>query len=153
MLKELTLKNFKSWKSIDRMRIAPITGLFGTNSSGKSSIFHSLLLLKQTLESADRSLPLYFGGERDYVELGSFRDVIYRHEADDTLRFEFQWGLPKDLKVDDPNNPTNPPLFQGRDMVFSTEVFIEKEKLRVRQFSYKLGGEEFSVHPTKAYLV
>ena len=38
MLTELSLKNFKAWKDIDKMRLAQITGLFGTNSSGKSSI-------------------------------------------------------------------------------------------------------------------
>lgn len=146
MLKELTLKNFKSWKSIDAMRLAPITGLFGTNSSGKSSILQSLLLLKQTLESADRSLPLHLGSERDYVELGSFRDVIHNHAADETLRFAFQWGLVKYLEIDDPDNPTNPPLFEGGDMAFSTEIASnEKGKLRVRQFAYEFGTQTFSL--------
>ncbi len=50
MLTELKLRNFKVWKETGDMRLAPITGLFGTNSSGKSSILQSLLLLKQTIE-------------------------------------------------------------------------------------------------------
>ena len=146
MLNELTLKNFKSWKSIDAMRLAPITGLFGTNSSGKSSILQSLLLLKQTLESADRSLPLHFGSERDYVELGSFMDVIHNHAADESLRFAFQWDLVKDLKIANPDDPTEPPLFHGGEMAFSTEIAsTEKNKLWVRQFSYECGSQKFSL--------
>jgi len=31
MLTSLSLTNFKAWKSIDKMRLAPITALFGTN--------------------------------------------------------------------------------------------------------------------------
>ena len=146
MLRELTLKNFKAWKSIDAIRLAPITGLFGTNSSGKSSIFQSLLLLKQTLESADRSLPLHFGSERDYVELGSFRDVVHRHAADGSLRFAFQWDLVNRLEIDNPDNPTEGPLFEGEDMAFSTEIIsTERDKLRVKKFAYCFGGQEFSL--------
>ena len=127
------------------MRLAPITGLFGTNSSGKSSILQSLLLLKQTLESSDRSLPLHFGSERDYVELGSFRDVIYKHATDDVLRFAFQWGLVETLKVKDPNGPKQPPLFQGDTMAFSTEIATVKDKLSVREMVYEFDGQEFSL--------
>ena len=150
MLKELSLKNFKSWKSIDKMRIAPITGLFGTNSSGKSSIFHSLLLLKQTLESSDRSLALHFGGERDYVELGSFRDAIYKHATKNSLTFGFLWELRQDLVINNPNNPDAPLLFEGREMAFSTEIIsTEKKQLRVREFSYTLGKQKFSLKHKK----
>jgi recombinational DNA repair ATPase RecF len=46
MIESLSLERFKSWKKIDAMRLAPITGLFGTNSSGKTSILQWLLLLK-----------------------------------------------------------------------------------------------------------
>ena len=145
MINELTLKNFKSWKKVDQMRLAPITGLFGTNSSGKSSIFQSLLLLKQTLESTDRSLPLNFGSERDYVELGSFRDVIHAHKVDNALRFAFKWGLAEPLEIIDPDNPTAS-LFQGEEMAFSTEIEFSKEKkLRVRRLCYTFAGQEFTL--------
>jgi len=48
MLTKLSLTNFKSWREIRAMRLAPITGLFGTNSSGKTSILQLLLMLKRT---------------------------------------------------------------------------------------------------------
>jgi AAA15 family ATPase/GTPase len=38
MITELSLENFKSWKKIKKMKFGPVTGLFGANSSGKTSI-------------------------------------------------------------------------------------------------------------------
>jgi recombinational DNA repair ATPase RecF len=55
MLTSITINNFKSWKAVRDMRLAPFTGLFGTNSSGKTSLLQLLLLLKQTVESPDRA--------------------------------------------------------------------------------------------------
>ncbi len=145
MLKELTLKNFKLWKSVDAMRLAPITGLFGTNSSGKSSILQVLLLLKQTLESSDRSLPLHLGGERDYVELGSFRDIIWTHKEDALLSFAFRWELAEELKIKDPEDPTVQ-LLRGDEMRFVTEIDSpDGEKLRVHRLGYQVGGKDFAL--------
>jgi len=53
MITRLQAKNFKSWKDTGELTLAPLTGLFGTNSSGKTSILQMLLLLKQTAESPD----------------------------------------------------------------------------------------------------
>ncbi len=55
MIKQLTLTNFKSWERIDAMRLAPLSGLFGTKSSGKSSILQWLLLLEWTGAVSTRS--------------------------------------------------------------------------------------------------
>ena len=48
MLDHLRMQNFKSWTDTGEIRLAPLTGLFGVNSSGKSAILQLLLLLKQT---------------------------------------------------------------------------------------------------------
>ncbi len=70
MLKHMHLENFKSWRELD-IDLAPITLLFGTNSSGKSSILQSLLLLIQTEEKAN-SQNIYFGRQpEDNVNLGN----------------------------------------------------------------------------------
>ncbi|MFN7210863.1 MAG: AAA family ATPase, partial [Aggregatilineales bacterium] len=81
MLTQLRLENFKSWRVLD-IELAPITLLFGVNSSGKSSVLQALLLLKQTLVRYDRSQPLN-AGERniDYVFLGDYPDFIYSHDT------------------------------------------------------------------------
>jgi recombinational DNA repair ATPase RecF len=57
MLRHLDLHNFKAWTTAN-LRLAPITGLFGTNSSGKTSLIQFLLLLKLTKEASDRALAL-----------------------------------------------------------------------------------------------
>lgn len=49
MLHSLSIGNFKVFGPEQRIPMKPITLVFGANSSGKSSILQSLLLLKQTL--------------------------------------------------------------------------------------------------------
>ena len=65
MITELRAQNFKSWEDTGKLQLAPLTGLFGANSSGKTSILQVLLLLKQTVEhpSPDWNEPLYFGDD------------------------------------------------------------------------------------------
>lgn len=97
MLTRIRLENFKSWRELD-IELAPITLLFGTNSSGKSSVLQALLLLKQTAEAESRSkqeVLNFGGGAYDYVNLGSFRDVIHEHDETSTLviGFEWKWGI------------------------------------------------------------
>lgn len=50
MITELSAAHFKSWENTGRLQIAPLTALFGANSSGKTGIFQTLLMLKQTVE-------------------------------------------------------------------------------------------------------
>ncbi|MBW2619205.1 MAG: AAA family ATPase, partial [Deltaproteobacteria bacterium] len=47
----LSVRGFKSLLNETHIEISPLTILAGANSSGKSSIMQSLLLLKQTLEA------------------------------------------------------------------------------------------------------
>ena len=61
MLTELHVENFKAWRDL-KIELGKVTGLFGQNSSGKSSLLHFLLMLKQTKNAADRALVLDFGG-------------------------------------------------------------------------------------------
>ena len=86
MLTHLRVKNFKSWADSGEVVLAPLTGFFGTNSSGKSSLLQLLLLLKQSIGSDD---VLFFGDEQSLVNLGSFRDVIHGHDTDKTLTLEY----------------------------------------------------------------
>lgn len=46
MITSLQFRNFKSWRDTGEIRLAPITALFGTNSSGKTSLLQTLLMLK-----------------------------------------------------------------------------------------------------------
>ena len=101
MLKHLHLEGFKSWKTLD-MEFAPITALFGPNSSGKSSILQFLLLLKQTYESKDPNTVLDFGiGGRGLVDLGSPWDAAHAHNLETDLIWSLNWKLPEILRIHD----------------------------------------------------
>lgn len=92
MLKSLKFENFKSWGGPHHLDFGRITGLFGANSSGKSSIIHLLLLLKQTVESPDSSLILQFGGGANgYVDLGSFADIVNNHDISKSISYTLEW--------------------------------------------------------------
>ena len=92
MLKSLEFSNLKSWGGPHRLDFGRITGLFGANSSGKSSIIHLLLLLKQTVESPDSTLVLNFGGTiNEYVDFGSFVDIVTDHDSKRNISFSLQW--------------------------------------------------------------
>ena len=93
MLKRLQLRNFKAWRKAD-LTFGRITGFFGTNSAGKSSLLQFLLLLKQTRNATDRTLVLDFGDSAGLVNLGTFADVIHRHDTNQSMRWCLDWTLP-----------------------------------------------------------
>ena len=80
MFTHLRLTNFKAWKVIDDMDLKRVTMLLGTNSSGKSTLIQSLLLLKQTVLSPDRTVHLNLGGDEinDLFHFGGFEDVLHQ---------------------------------------------------------------------------
>ena len=86
MITHIRMKNFKSWKDSGKVELAPLTGFFGTNSSGKSSLLQMLLLLKQTIGS---NQVICFGDESSLVNLGDFREVIHGHNVEAKLELEF----------------------------------------------------------------
>lgn len=75
MLKSITLENYKCFKNKTEIDIAPLTVLCGVNSSGKSSILKSLLMLKQSYESGSDYNSIMLNG--DYTSNGTFTDVTY----------------------------------------------------------------------------
>jgi predicted ATPase len=99
MLRHLKLQNFKTWAEAD-LQFGRLTGLFGTNSSGKTSLIQFILMLKQTKETADRGLTLELGGP--YVTLGGYRDFIHNHEESKSLTWSLAWDHIDELTLIDP---------------------------------------------------
>ena len=99
--------------------MAPITLFFGANSSGKSSIGQFLLMLKQTIESPDRKAVFYPGGRNSAVQLGSYQEMVFRRNPNEKITFEYQWSLPKNMKIGD---PLSDDVFSGDKLHFSAEV-------------------------------
>jgi hypothetical protein len=143
MLKQLGVRHFKSWEQIENMAIAPITGLFGTNSSGKSSILQLLLMLKQTVESSDRAQVLDCGDENSLANLGSFSEMIYGHDRDNELRFHLAWTLPKQLTVKDPSQKGQS-LFAADQIEFECALGANgTDRLAVSEVCYRVANERF----------
>ena len=103
MITHIRMQNFKSWQDSGEVKLAPLTGFFGTNSSGKSSLLQMLLLLKQTIGT---NQILFFGNEDSLVNLGNFREVIHGHDSEAMLGLEFGCKTqgPLTIEVSQQNN-------------------------------------------------
>ena len=142
MLNRMKLENFKAWREAD-LNFGKVTGFFGTNSSGKSSLLQFLLLLKQTRNATDRGIVLDFGGSADMVNLGTFTDVVHCHDPEARLRWILDWKLPKTLKIPDPMNPSKKPLFSGEHLSTQCEVGLRQTRLWPYGLAYQFDGTEF----------
>ena len=149
MLKSLRIQNFKCWRDTGDIRMAPITLFFGCNSSGKSSIGQFLMLLKQTAESSDRRAVLYPGGKGSAVQLGTYRDMVFRHVQDQNIAFSYVWNMPESLRV---KNPETEQIFFGDVLAFNAEIGLnEAQSMSVKRFNYTLNNNHgFSVGMTQA---
>ncbi len=145
MLTSLSLTNFKAWQRIEKMRLAPITALFGTNSSGKSSILQFLLMLKQTADSADRSIVLHLGDEKTPVNLGTISDVAHAHAEHPEFTIGVEWTAPRQLDIKDPDTQRTTLCKSDKLAFFSQVVANGGGKLTVHDMEYGLGTTTFSL--------
>lgn len=104
MLKEIEIRNFKCLKNTGKLEIKPLTFLVGPNSSGKSSLFQFLLSLRQTTQCQDYNYPLIL---QDYVDLGSYNDLIYEHDEKNTLEIGLSFSILKEKNLFQKNIPLN----------------------------------------------
>ncbi len=147
MLTRLKLENFKAWHEAN-VTFGKVTGFFGTNSAGKSSILDLLLLLKQTRNATDRGIVLEFGGPADMVNLGTFTDVVHHHEESRSIRWLLEWTLPKTLTIKTIKIPLNPraTVFEGRTLQTQCEVGIRNTNLWVPELAYRFASTDFRLH-------
>ena len=87
MLREYQLTNFKAFAGPETIPIRPITLIYGPNSSGKSSVLQSLLLLKQTLQEAENPEGLLLP-KGNLVNLGGYREFVHRHDVSKSFSFK-----------------------------------------------------------------
>lgn len=87
MLKSWSIKNFKPIVDSGELQFAPVTVLAGRNSSGKSSLLQSILMIAQTLGSRLLDRPL-LPNDR-IVQLGTFEDILSEMAYSRTLELQF----------------------------------------------------------------
>ncbi len=146
MLTQLTLENFKAWRTVD-LPFGSVTGFFGTNSAGKSSLLQFLLLLKQTKNATDRGSVLNFGGSSDFVNLGTFKDVIHRHDERKRLSWHLEWSLPEPLEINDPMGSRDDFLFKGDTLQIASKVGLRKTRLWSYGLAYNFSDANFTLRP------
>ena len=88
MLKSWSIQNFKPILDSGELKLAPVTVLAGRNSSGKSSLIQSILMIAQTLSSRVLDRPLLSHGP--FVRLGTFEDILNKYSGRSSLIIEFQ---------------------------------------------------------------
>ncbi|AFY50776.1 hypothetical protein Nos7524_5051 [Nostoc sp. PCC 7524] len=90
MISSLKLINYKAFES-QLLGFKPLTFLSGLNSTGKSSVLQSLLLLRQSYQQ--ELLPnigLALNGE--LVKIGTAKDAFCERAKEDYLGFEIVWN-------------------------------------------------------------
>jgi len=87
MLRALQLRNFKSVRESTVLELGKLNILSGTNSSGKSTLIQSILLIAQTLLSDDERQPLAFNGP--LIALGTPSDVWHNGQLSEPLEIMF----------------------------------------------------------------
>lgn len=137
MLSHLRIRNFKAWQDTGPVQLAPLTVIFGANSSGKSSLGHLLLALQQTARSSDRRRALHLGNADSLVDLGTFLDCLHGHDASRQLEFELGWQLPQAMALLDPLAPRQ--MYEGNALHLAVALAAGAwQQPELRSLSYRL---------------
>ncbi len=128
MITHIRMKNFKSWKDSGEVKLAPLTGFFGANNSGKSSLLQMLLLLKQTIGTND---VIFLGDKESHVNFGDFREVIHDHQTESDLHLHIRCELSHAF----PDLIRTP--YQVVRFAFDTVIQQIEEKLLIDSLQYK----------------
>ena len=119
------------------MKLAPLTGFFGTNSSGKSSLLQMLLLLKQTIRTKK---VIFFGDENSYVNLGDFQEVIHGHKDEELLELGFACKFPESIKIRISQYGLKPDEVTSDFFSFETAIQKHDSSQTVSRICYDIGG-------------
>ena len=146
MLTRLKFSNFKSWRHAD-LRFGRVTGLFGPNSSGKSSLLQFLLMLKQTKNATDRGLVLDLGGPDQLVNLGTFHDMVHGHDENATIDWRLEWEELEALEIPDPAGRRRDVMLSGHDVAIECEVALRRNSMSARRLMYEFEYEKYTLTP------
>jgi predicted ATP-dependent endonuclease of OLD family len=132
----LRVGNFKAFSNTQYIPIRPLTLIYGGNSSGKSSILHSLLFAHHVIKN-DGELDVYrteAGG--DSVDLGGFGQYVHRRDRSSVV----EWAVDINAKI------------LKTEILHKVEQFtvgvtlglgqgIENKGIKVRSFFLKADGQ------------
>ena len=93
---KLSVNRFKSIFELENFEFKPLTMLTGINSSGKTSLVQSLLLLKQTLESESKEALILDG---KYLSASSVHELVFGKDETDQFTFTIELDKADLLKL------------------------------------------------------
>lgn len=137
MLSKISIKNFKAIKNSE-LNLSNINLITGINSSGKSSLLQTILLLKQVIKKDNK---LHLNG--DYVQLGTIGDVLnqFYSENNISLSYETSDGYKIGLLINDVDK------FLNDDVAIIEEVegnsSLAKLRSKIKYLSAERMGAEF----------
>ena len=142
MLKRIEIENFKAWRKAD-LTFGKVTGLFGKNSAGKSSLLHLLLLLKQTRNATDRRTVLDFGGPGAMVNLGTLEDVVHRRDNAQAICWGLEWTLPDMSWFRYPSELSNGQWLGSDSLQVRCQVGFRNKHPWPRELVYRFSEKKF----------
>lgn len=83
------LENFKVVKERSEIPLALLTVFTGPNSSGKSSVLKSMLLVAQTYKNKDKTCPLQLNGP--LVSMGNYESIVHSGDAESTMHIGYEF--------------------------------------------------------------
>lgn len=148
MLTRLRLQNFRSWSDTGDLRLKPITAFFGANSSGKTSLLQSLVLLKQTATASDQRLVFHYGGNGSAVDFGDYGSLA---KKDGPLAIGLDWETPEPMKVSYWHGDQEMVAAEARSLGFEVQVESQKSggPASVNGFTYRVGEARFGLRRGK----
>lgn len=87
MINKWILNNFKSINQEKTLEFRPLTIFTGANSSGKSTILQSILLVTQTLQNQNPSRSIVLNG--GIKKFGNYTDVVFGGEDERNIKIGF----------------------------------------------------------------
>ena len=142
MITHIRMKNFKSWEDSGEVKLAPLTGFFGTNSSGKSSLLQMLLLLKQTIGTDE---VIFFGDENSLVNLGNFHEMIHGHNEKEVLELTLGCELKEPHSIDFSVDGQEPRQSKIDSFTFNTVVRTEYREPIVQNIRYVSSSDSWKI--------
>lgn len=96
MIKKWILNNFKSINQEKELEFRPLTIFTGANSSGKSTILQSILLVTQTLQNQVSSNSIVLNGW--FKKFGTYDDVVYKRDNNRHIKIGFSLDNEQDIQ-------------------------------------------------------
>lgn len=125
MLKSWFIQNFKPILDSGDLQLAPVTVLAGRNSSGKSSLIQSILMVAQTLSNRilDRAL-LPYG---PIIQLGTFEDIL----SEQTNLRTMVVGFELEMEQEEPEIPKSIRIGEEEGILFVSGLGTDIRSVKI----------------------